>query len=142
LLKPRILCIDDEPSIGEMVRMLFEETGDFLVETVTDPYAALPQAKRFQPDVFLLDISMPGQDGYAVARQIREEPGLRHRPILFYSGNKEVIEAALRAASGGPADFLQKGLPVNTLESAVRSLTAERLERYHSDRQVRQKTAS
>jgi CheY-like chemotaxis protein len=142
LLKPRILCIDDEPSISEMVRVVFEETGDFIVEAETDAFSALARAKRFQPDVILFDISMPGPDGYDIARQIRAEPGLRHRPILFHSGMTGCEEAALKAGRGGPTDFIQKGLPIRALETAVRSIAAERLERYETEKAVRLKAAA
>ena len=84
--KPRILCIDDEPSVGELLRSLLEETGDFLVEVETKAITAIARARMFKPDLVLMDINMPGQDGFALAREIRLEPWLRHRPIIFFSG--------------------------------------------------------
>jgi CheY-like chemotaxis protein len=128
LLKPRILSIDDEPSIGEMVRVVFEESGEFVVETETNPLAALERATRFQPDLLLLDVGMPGLDGYAVARQFRLEQGLRHKPIVFFSGLDGVQDLALQAGRGGPTGLIKKGLPIAQLEEIVRSHTAERLE--------------
>lgn len=108
--KPRVLCIDDESAGCDFLRAILDESGDFLVETGTDAFAALDLARRFKPDVVMLDINMPGQDGFSVARQFREEPWLRHRPIIFYSGREDQA-IPLSAGSGGPVEFLKKGGP-------------------------------
>jgi CheY-like chemotaxis protein len=140
-LKPRILCIDDEPSVGAMIRAVFESTGDFTVETETNSFQALAHARRFHPDLILLDIRMPGQDGYAIAKQLREEPGLRHRPIIFFSGMPGNVEVALKAARGGPAELIEKGTPFAIIEEAIRRHTSERLALYLADKKAREEAA-
>lgn len=127
--KPRVLCIDDESAVCDFLRAILDESGDFLVETGTDAFAALDLARRFKPDVVMLDINMPGQDGFSVARQFREEPWLRHRPIIFYSGREDQA-IPLSAGSGGPVEFLKKGGPINEIERAVRRHAGERLALY------------
>lgn len=122
-----------------MIQAVFESSGDFVVETETDSYQAVPRARRFQPDLVLLDIRMPGMDGYAIAKQIRSEPGLRHRPIIFFSGMPGSKELAMKSAQGGPAEVLEKGIPFKAVEEAIRRHMAERLARYEADKKAQTK---
>ena len=67
----KILVVDDEPDLRESLTFLL--TGaDWQVETAADGYAALGAALVFQPDVILLDVMMPRENGYRVARKVRE----------------------------------------------------------------------
>ena len=100
-LRPRILVIDDEPDIGHLLRRFFESTGDYFVEDETDPYAAVRRAQVFRPDLLILDVNMPGVNGLEVAKTIRGEPWLRHRPIIFYTGMLDTKIACYKA--GGEA---------------------------------------
>ena len=127
-LKPRILCIDDELSVADLLRSFFERTGDFLIEVETNAIRAIHHARLFRPDVILMDIKMPGRDGLDLVREIREAPWLRHRPIIFLSGLPNVEELALKVGFGGPTEFLPKGVPLSVIEETVRRLTAERLD--------------
>src|SRR5882757_8843657 len=85
-LKPRILSIDDEPGVGMLLKSIFEETGRFTVAVENDPFRAVWQARAFKPDILLIDINMPGQTGIEIAVQLRAEPWLRFRPIVFFTG--------------------------------------------------------
>ena len=99
--RKRILVVDNEPASTRMVRLTLERVPDtFEVCEVNDPLRALVTARRFQPQLILLDIEMPGLDGSAVARQIRQEPALRNVPILFMTSlvTPEEAEANLYAA--------------------------------------------
>jgi CheY-like chemotaxis protein len=125
--KPRILCIDDEPSVGELLRSCLEGSGDFLVEVETNALKAVQHARVFKPDLVVMDIKMPGRDGFDLVREIRQEPWLRHRPIIFFSGLTDVEEASLKAGIGGPTEFLQKGVPLSVIEQTIRRSAAERL---------------
>ena len=71
---------------------------------------------------------MPGRDGFDLVRELREEPWLRHRPVIFYSGLPNVEELALKVGLGGPTEFLPKGVPLSVVEEAVRRCAAERLD--------------
>lgn len=127
-LKPRILCIDDEFSVGDLLRSFLERTGDFLVEVETNAFRAVDHARIFKPDVILMDVKMPGRSGIDLVREIRETPWLRHRPIIFLSGVPNVEEPSLKAGLGGPTEFLQKGVPLSVIEQTIRRLAAERLD--------------
>jgi len=72
----------------------------------------------------------PGQDGFALVRELRQEPWLCHRPIIFFTGLQNVEEQALKAGLGGPTEFLEKGVPLSVVEQTVRRHTAERLDSF------------
>jgi CheY-like chemotaxis protein len=131
-LKPRILCIDDEAPVGELIRTLFESTGDFVVGVETKAIAAVNRARVFRPDLVFMDIKMPGVDGFALARDLRQEPWLRHRPILFFSGLSNVEDSIQKAWRSGPTEFLEKGVAASVIDQTVRRILAERLKQYHA----------
>jgi len=128
--KPRVLFIDDEPTVGTLVRTILERTGDFTVEVENKSIAAVEHAKKFRPDLVIMDIGMPGANGFALAQSLRHEPGLRHRPILFFSGMTNVEESVRRAWRSGPTEFLEKGVPAEVIESTVRRILHERIALY------------
>lgn len=133
-LKPRILVVDDEPAIGELLRSYFERTGEYLVATETNPYAALKRAQVFRPDLMILDVNMPGVTGLDVARAIRQEPWLRYRPIIFYTGMSQREKECYRAGGEAPTVFLLKGASLQDVHTVVEQLVAPRLELYREFR--------
>jgi CheY-like chemotaxis protein len=69
----RVLVVEDDPDGAEIMRLLLRLYGH-RVEVAEDGPAALAAARRFGPDVVLLDIGLPGMDGYEVARRLRDVP--------------------------------------------------------------------
>jgi len=76
----RILIADDNPDITESLAILLRQYGHE-VRTAGDGGEALQIAREYLPDVAVLDIGLPGQDGWAVARELRQDP--RHRDTLL-----------------------------------------------------------
>ncbi len=68
----RILVVDDESSVLKTIRAYLEQDG-FAVATAADSQAALELARTFQPDLIILDVMLPGMDGFSVLREIRRE---------------------------------------------------------------------
>src|SRR5947208_1136826 len=98
--QPRILTIDDEPVITQMLKLFLEAAG-FAVRGENDPTKALQVAREFSPDLILLDYRMPRLNGCEVARFFTADYALRHVPIAFMSGSpKEEILLRTR-----PRDF-------------------------------------
>jgi CheY-like chemotaxis protein len=81
--KQRILIVDDEKSLTNLLKLNLEETGRYEVRTENWPEDALGAARQFQPDLVLLDIIMPRLPGGNVASQIKADPQLRDTPIVF-----------------------------------------------------------
>jgi PAS domain S-box-containing protein len=81
----RVLVIDDNIDAAESLAMNLQCHGHE-TRTVFDGESALPAAREFMPQVVLLDIGLPGQDGYAVCRQLRSEPGGQDVAIIALTG--------------------------------------------------------
>jgi CheY-like chemotaxis protein len=94
---PLILVVDDIAEITDLVQFLLEERGVH-VETAHDGVSALRKLTARRPDALVLDLAMPGLDGYEVIRQLRAEPQTRTLPIVVLSGLGE-REKALAAGA-------------------------------------------
>lgn len=103
---PIILVVDDETVNRTILSWILEEAG-FDVLTAASGPEARELASRSQPDLVLLDILMPGEDGYSVCRSLKKTPATRHIPVIFISGLSESSEKA-RAREMGAVDFIMK----------------------------------
>ena len=81
--KRRILIVDDEKSLTNLLKLNLEETGNYEVRTENWAEDAFPAAKEFNPDLVLLDIIMPRMPGGDVVAQFRRDPELKNTPIVF-----------------------------------------------------------
>lgn len=80
-MRKRILVIEDQEDNRKIVRDLLTASGYELVEATTGE-EGLDRAESERPDLILMDIQLPGIDGYEVTRRIKANPGLRHIPII------------------------------------------------------------
>ena len=112
--KKRILIVDDEPSITRSLKLNLEATGFYTVETENFAVHALPTARRFKPDLIILDVMMPGLDGGEVAAQIRASSLLKGIPIIFLTAIVSNKETGGRESTSGAMSYLAK--PVDWLE--------------------------
>src|SRR5438552_3409473 len=81
----RVLLVEDNPDTAESLTMLLELLGH-RVRAVHDGVAALDAARTNVPDVMLVDIGLPGMDGYEVARRVRRDPHVRHVVLVALTG--------------------------------------------------------
>ncbi len=102
----KILVIDDEPEITEIVQTFLSEAGyQVLVENSSQE--AVKKAKNFKPDVILLDIMMPGVDGYNICQQLKNDPEFANTPIIFLTGKDRGDDMGRSFKSGGDM-FIKK----------------------------------
>lgn len=80
-----LLVVDDDPAIREGLGELFRYRG-YHVLTAVDGEAGLRAVRAERPDLIVLDVAMPGLDGFRVATQIKNDPALTQMPIILYSG--------------------------------------------------------
>lgn len=89
--KPRILIVDDEPGvIGLITRILRSIDEDYEVTSALDGYAAGEKVTTFHPDLIILDLRMPGMDGFEVCQRIKANPETKNIKILAITGYAEV----------------------------------------------------
>ena len=110
---PSVLIVDDQPFFTTMLRTVLEQQG-FRVFVANSGPDGLKLAKKNLPDIIVLDIEMPGMDGFAVCEKLREDAALKNIPIVILTGtnNPKLNEKAFKAG----ADI-----------TALKSLSAERL---------------
>ncbi len=121
-----VLVVDDEKAIRDSLRMILE-FEDYRVDEAADGDAALRRVAERQPDALLLDIKMPGLDGLAVLRMLRERG--HDVPVLMITGHGDV-QTAVEATRQGAFDFLEKPLARDrvllSLRNAVESCRLQR----------------
>jgi DNA-binding response OmpR family regulator len=132
----RVLVIDDEPPIRLLCRVNLEAEGMEVLEAADGP-SGLAKAKSRRPDVILLDVMMPGLDGWRVAEELLEDPTTKEIPIVFLTARAEFRDRA-RGLDIGGVDYVTK--PFNPVELAplVRELL-HRLEAGERDELRREK---
>lgn len=116
--KRRVLVVDDDPAIVEMLVELLERDGRFEVQTASNGFDAGLRSREFRPDVMVLDFKLPYLNGDAVVRRIREDEALRNVKIILISG--EVDRAGVDALMRCGADFfLQKPFGIDQLVQKI-----------------------
>jgi two-component system alkaline phosphatase synthesis response regulator PhoP len=134
----RVLVIDDEPPIRLLCRVNLEAEGMEVLEASDGP-TGLEKARNEAPDVILLDVMMPGLDGWQVAEELIDGEGTNAIPIVFLTARAEARDRA-RGLDLGGIDYVTK--PFNPVELAplVRELIA-RVDRGERDDLRREKLA-
>ncbi|MGH9667501.1 MAG: response regulator, partial [Bryobacteraceae bacterium] len=117
----RILLVDDNADMLDYLRRLL--SADYAVDTVSDGEAALAAIKSNAPDLLLTDVMMPRLDGFGLLRAIRNDPEVRHLPVILLSA-RAGEEARMEGLKAGADDYLIK--PFSSRELLVR--VAARLE--------------
>jgi diguanylate cyclase (GGDEF)-like protein/PAS domain S-box-containing protein len=103
---PRILVADDDPAVGLLAESALAPHG-FAVEVVADGEAALQSVLASPPDLLLLDVMMPGKDGFEVLRAMRGPLGFPHMPIVMATALEDT-QSVDRAFREGATDFITK----------------------------------
>lgn len=121
-----ILIVDDQLTAREVLKGLLMGRGHDLV-LATDGPDALKKAIQFTPDLILLDVMMPGMDGFEVCEQLRANPLLAEVPVIMVTALDD-YESRLRGLEAGADDFISK--PFDDLELEARVETITKLNRY------------
>jgi signal transduction histidine kinase/DNA-binding response OmpR family regulator len=114
---PRVLVIDDDASIRLICREVLE-IGGYQVRDAGSANAALAEARRFRPDMILLDVLMPGIDGYRCAEMLRADPAIGMAPIIFLSARSDTADK-VRAFRSGAEDYMVKPFDADELLARV-----------------------
>jgi diguanylate cyclase (GGDEF)-like protein len=134
--RPLVLVVDDDPG-ARLLQSAALEAGGFAIQTAANGAAALEAFKNTPPDCMVLDVVMPGINGYEVCAEIRRLPQGRHAPILILTSLDDRDSISLAYAAGA-SDFAQKGLAPLLLVERVRFLLrAHELQKHLSDSEAR-----
>ena len=114
----RLLVVDDEPNILELLSVSLRFAG-FEVATATNGADALHAARDFSPDLMVLDVMMPGLDGFAVARQLRSSGD--RTPVLFLTA-KDATEDRVQGLTLGGDDYVTKPFSLEEVVARIRAV--------------------
>jgi PAS domain S-box-containing protein len=115
-LRPSILVIDDEPSVHDLLVDVFHD--DYEVMGANEGATGLQLARIKTPDLILLDVMMPGMDGYAVCEELKKDPQTREIPVLFLTGARDV-HSEIKGLLLGATDFVSKPIHSAALKARV-----------------------
>lgn len=133
----RILIVDDVPANTRLLEARLSAEY-YQVSSARDGFEAIDKARTWQPDLILLDIMMPGMDGFECCQKLKEDPATLHIPVVMVTALGESTER-LRGLESGADDFLTKPVQYDTLIARVRSLV--RLKRLLDEWRARGETA-
>ncbi|NKS37211.1 response regulator [Rhodococcus hoagii] len=122
----RVLIVDDEPSLVELLSVSLRFQG-FEVETATNGAEGLDKARAFRPDALILDVMMPGMDGFGMLRRLRAD-GV-DAPVLFLTA-RDAVEDKVTGLTIGADDYVTKPF---SLEEVVTRLRVILRRAGHSD---------
>jgi two-component system cell cycle response regulator len=116
---PAILIVDDAPANLGVLRTMMTQQG-YQTFVATSGQRALVIAQRVQPDLILLDVVMPGMDGFETCRQLKEHPGTQRIPVIFMSAKSD-SDDIVAGFDIGAADFIGKPLRMAEVCARVRA---------------------
>ena len=128
--KPRLLVVEDEAAFAAMLRYNLETSG-FLVEYVTNGQEALSRSASFEPDILLLDWTLPVMCGIEVCRRLRSLPETKDVGVIMVAG-RAGDRNAVRGLNAGADDYLVK--PFSAIELLARIRALMRRTRAHPER--------
>ena len=134
----RVLFIDDDPLVGKLVRDLLEQEG-YQVAVAISGKEGLNIARAQPPDVFLLDIMMPGMDGFQVCEAIRRDDALRSIPVVMLTAmeSQKLNERAF--AVGAEACMTKPFSPERLLNAVNITVQNASLKRINSEKKDRKR---
>jgi diguanylate cyclase (GGDEF)-like protein len=116
--QPTILVVDDDPVLTMLIGGILAKTGKIFTARSGDE--GLRLASKENPDLILLDVQMPGKDGFDVISELKMDPALRHIPVIFITG--EVIpEIESHCLEAGAADYIAKPVTPRVLQARART---------------------
>jgi len=124
--KTRILVVDDDVGLSAAVKSALEQAGDYGVLVENDPCVAVFAAKRFRPDVILMDVIMPDKDGGTVAAELREDASLQDIPVIFLTSIVGKDEASAMGGMIGNEPVLPKPVSIDDLTKCIEEVLGRR----------------
>lgn len=112
MAKKRILIVDDEPGITNLLRLNLEKSGHYIVRAENDAERVLSAAIEFKPDLLMLDVMMPGMSGGELAGKLRNTNAFKKLPIVFLTAAVKQHEVDARDGVIGGFPYIAKPLNV------------------------------
>jgi sigma-B regulation protein RsbU (phosphoserine phosphatase) len=116
--RPKLLIVDDEPATVRILSQAFRQDYEMFIARTGEDGLAI--GRRERPDLILLDVVMPGMDGYMVCKQLKDDPRTRDIPVVFMSARDEE-EDELRGLELGAVDYIAKPFSLPIVRTRLRN---------------------
>ena len=123
--KPRVLSIEDDPEIIELIRLILEPRG-YEVMGRTSGEDGLASARSFRPHLILLDLMMSGMDGWDVYRRLKQDPDLAAVPVVVVTAKAQSIDKMLGLRIAKVDDYITKPFAPDELVRRVEGVLERR----------------
>ncbi|HWC75561.1 MAG TPA: response regulator, partial [Gemmatimonadales bacterium] len=120
----KVLLVDDEDSLRKVMRDLLERDG-YVVAEARDGVQALDQVDRVGPDIIVLDLNLPGLDGYGVLSHLRSRPATANIPVIVLTAKGDE-DNEVRVFELGADDFLTKPFRARSLSARLEAVLGRR----------------
>ncbi|MBL7998051.1 MAG: response regulator transcription factor [Candidatus Kapabacteria bacterium] len=127
----KIVVVDDEQDIVDLLAYNLRKEG-YEVTALTDSERAADAVRNVNPDLVILDVMMPGMDGYELCKTLRSDPATASSPIMFLTAKSGEIDQILGLELGAD-DYLQKPISPRVLVARVKSLIRRNSERVRTE---------
>lgn len=119
-MNKKILIVDDEPDILMTVSFRLKKAG-YQIITAEDGNEAIEKAKESNPDLILLDLRLPGKDGIEVFTELKSEPSLKEKPIIFLTASSG-LKVKEKLKDLNHSGFMTKPFEAQVLIEKIKSL--------------------
>ncbi|KAF3362638.1 Transcriptional regulatory protein YycF [Chlamydiales bacterium STE3] len=126
MLKQKLLLIEDEEDIAALIKMQAEMSG-FKIYIETDGLNGFRAIEREKPELIILDIMLPGLNGLDVCRKVKNNPDLKHIPIILISAKSEELDVVLGLELGAD-DYVTKPFSPKVLFSRIKAVLRRKAE--------------
>ena len=123
-MEKKILVIEDDPGTLRLMVYTLQHEG-YQVITAANGLDGLRRALNEKPDLVVLDVMLPGIDGFEICHRLRADPQTAHLPILMLSGKSQEVDKATGLKVGAD-DYLTKPVAPSETASRVRTLLAQK----------------
>ena len=117
----RIMYVEDELDIQAVAKLALEALGGFTVKVCSSGQEALASIAEFAPDIVLLDVMMPGMDGFATLKILRTMPDMEKMPVIFMTAKVQPSEVR-EYKNMGALDVIPKPFDPMTLAESVKCI--------------------
>ncbi len=117
-MPPKVAVIEDDRDLTGLLQYALEQEG-FEFSCIHDGLAATDFCQRVQPDAIVLDVMLPGMDGFSICKELRQDPALRDVPVVFLTARTEEADR-LRGLEIGGDDYVVKPFSVRELVARLK----------------------
>ena len=120
-----VVCIEDEPGVIELIRLILERRG-LIVVGAENGEAGLDAIRQSRPKLVLLDLMLPGMDGWEIYRRMKADEAMKSIPVIIVTAKAEGIDEVLAKQVAKVDDYIKKPFSLQELVQSVERVMARK----------------